>query len=120
MNVKDIYQALILSMEKDVARGEIFNVGSGRPITIKEVAEIITKKINPNLKIIYNQQYRTGDIRYFLADISKIKNKLGYKPTINFKEGINELIEWIKPQISKFQDKSHITINELREKGLLK
>ncbi|MFX0186826.1 MAG: NAD-dependent epimerase/dehydratase family protein [Candidatus Hodarchaeota archaeon] len=120
VNVNDICQALILAIEKEAANGEIFNVGSGMPITIKEVAEIITEKINPNLKPIYNQQYRIGDIRHCLADISKIKSKLGYYPTINFKEGIDELITWIKPQIDKFQDKSQLAMDKLREKGLLK
>ena len=120
VNIKDVCQALILAIEKDSAKGEIFNVASGIPITIKEVAEIITDKINPKLKPIYNQQYRIGDIRHCLADISKIRNKLGYKPTVNFQEGIGEVIDWIKPQVSKIKDFSQKAINELKEKGLLK
>jgi len=119
VNVHDVCQALILCMEKDAARGEIFNVGSGNPITIKEVAEVITNKINPDLKPIYNQQYRVGDIRHCLADISKIKSKLGYSPKIAFKEGINDLIEWVRPQIKDHKDKSQNAIEELKKKGLL-
>jgi len=120
VNVKDVCKALVLAMEKNAAKGEIFNVASGMPITIKDVAEIITNKINPKLKPIYNHQYRIGDIRQCLADISKIKDKLGYKPEITFKEGIDELIEWIKPQVNKIKDSSDRAIDELREKGLLK
>ena len=120
VNVADVCQALILAMDKEEAKDEIFNVGSGSPITIKEVAEIITEKINPKLKPIYNQQYRIGDIRHCLADISKIKKKLGYKPTIDFKDGIDELLEWIKPQVSMIDDRSSKAIEELREKNLLK
>ncbi|TFF89236.1 MAG: NAD-dependent epimerase/dehydratase family protein [Promethearchaeota archaeon] len=120
VNVKDICQALILSMEKQSAEGEIFNVGSGNPITIKEVAETITQKINPSLKPIYNQQYRTGDIRHCLADISKIKKKLGYNPTIYFEKGIDDLLNWIKPQVSSMKDSSQKAFDELKEKGLLK
>ena len=120
VNVKDVCQALTLSMNKIEAKGEIFNVASGDPITIKEVANIITKKINPKLKPIYNNEYRIGDIRNCLADISKIKKKLGYTPTVKFKDGIDEVLEWIKPQIGNIQDDSQIAINELKEKGLLK
>ena len=120
VNVNDVCQALILAMEKSAANGEIFNVGTGIPITIREVAEIITKKINPNLKPILNHQYRIGDIRHCIADISKIKNKLGYKPSISFKEGIGDLINWIKHQATSGKDTSEIAINKLIEKGLLK
>ncbi len=120
VNVSDVCQALFLSIDKNAANGEIFNVGTGIPITIKEVAEIITEKINPELKPICNQQYRISDIRHCVADISKIKNKLGYKPSKTFKEGIYELIDWVKTQKENIQEPSRKSIQELKEKGLLK
>ncbi len=120
VNVNDICQALILAMEKEAANGEIFNVGTGTPITIKEVAETITQKINPKIKTIYNQQYRVGDIRHCVADISKIKNKLGYSPKLSFKEGIDDLIDWIKSNKDDVQKPSQKAIQELKAKGLLK
>ncbi len=120
VNVDDVCQALLLSINKKAANGEIFNVGTGLPITIKEVADLITEKINPSLKPIYNQQYRVGDIRHCVADISKIKNKLGYKPSITFKKGIDEFIDWIKTQKNCIQKHSQKAMEELKEKGLLK
>ena len=120
VNVNDICQALVLAMGKDTANGEIFNVGTGNPITIKEVANIITQKINPQLKPIINQQYRIGDIRHCIADISKIKEKLGYKPLITFEKGIDDLIGWIKLQGQNVKDTSEFAIEKLKEKGLLK
>jgi len=120
VNVKDVCQALILAMEKKEAKGEIFNVASGEPITIKEVAEIITEKINPKLKPSYTNEYRIGDIRHCLADISKIKNKLGFKPEISFREGIDDVIEWMKSQTGIIKDDSQKAINELKERSLLK
>ena len=120
VNIKDVCQALILAMEKTVANGEIFNVGSGIPITIEEVAEIIVQKINPDLKLEYNQQYRIGDIRHCIADISKIKNRLGYSPSLTFKEGIGEFIDWIKKNKNGIQKPSQRAMQELKEKGLLK
>ncbi|MFX0039506.1 MAG: GDP-mannose 4,6-dehydratase [Promethearchaeota archaeon] len=120
VNVNDVCQALILAMQKSVANGEIFNVGTGTPITIKEVAEIILKTINPKLKPIYNHQFRVGDIRHCVADISKINKKLGYSPTITFKEGIDEFIKWIKIQKRNLSGASDKAISELQEKGLLK
>jgi dTDP-L-rhamnose 4-epimerase len=120
VHVNDVCQALVLAMENEAANGEIFNVGTGQPITIKEVAETISEKINPDLRPEFNQQYRIGDIRHCVADISKIKNKLGYKPNINFKEGIDDLINWIRNNEFQIKDKSQNALDELKEKGLLK
>ncbi len=120
INVNDVCQALTLAIEKNAANGEVFNVGTSIPITIREVAEIITRKISPDLKPIFNQQYRIGDIRHCIADISKIKNKLGYRPLITFKKGIDDLIEWIKPQAKYIKETSEIVLDKLKEKGLLK
>jgi dTDP-L-rhamnose 4-epimerase len=119
VNVKDVCQALLLTMNNQASKGEIFNVGTGIPITIKDVAETLTAKINPNLSPIYNQQYRIGDIRHCAADISKIKKLLGYSPKISFNEGLEEYIEWIKTQKNS-QDKTEKALSELKEKGLMK
>ena len=120
VNVSDICQASLLALKSQAANGEIFNVGTGIPITLQEVAEIITEKINPALKPIYNQQYRVGDIRHCVADISKIKKSLGYEPKVSFKQGIEEYIKWIESQGKIFQDKSDNAFKELKEKRLLK
>ncbi len=120
VNVDDVCQALLLSIDKKASNGEIFNVGTGLPITIKELADLIAEKINPSLKPIYNKQYRVGDIRHCVADISKIKNKLGYKPSITFKKGIDEFIDWIRTQKDCIQKHAQKAMEELKEKGLLK
>lgn len=120
VNVKDICQALMLAMEKEEARGEIFNVGTGTPVSIKEVAEILTEKINPHLSPVYNQEYRVGDIRHCVADISKIKKKLGYSPTVEFKDGIDELITWIQESGQLESESSKDALKELKDKGLIK
>ncbi len=121
VNVKDICQALILAMEKNSANGEVFNVGSGKSITIKRVAEILSEKIYPELSPVYNNQYRVGDIRHCVADISKIKNQLGYDPKIDFEDGIDDLINWIKNNELNYSDnEEQKAFTELKKKGLLK
>ncbi|MFX1395191.1 MAG: GDP-mannose 4,6-dehydratase, partial [Promethearchaeota archaeon] len=118
--VKDICQALILSMEKKIARNKIYNVGTGIPISINEVAEILIKNINPKIKSEITYKYRPGDIRHCVANISKISSELGYKPEYSIDEGMKELIEWVKLQEGKVEDKTAIAVNELKNKGLLK
>ena len=120
VNVNDVCQAIILSMEKEEAKGQIFNVGTGIPIKIKEVAELFIKKLNSDLDPLVTQKYRMGDIRHCIADITKIKKFLGFKPSIAFKDGIDDLINWIQREKGKIQDKSQLALNELKEKGLLR
>ncbi|MFW9821479.1 MAG: NAD-dependent epimerase/dehydratase family protein [Candidatus Thorarchaeota archaeon] len=120
VNVKDVCQASLLAMESQVANGEIYNVGTGISHTIKEIAEIFTKKINPDLNPIYSQQYRVGDIRHSAADISKIQTQLKYKPGISLDQGIEEFIKWAKYQENNINDKTELALTELKEKKLLK
>jgi len=120
VHVKDICQALILSMESDLANNQIFNVGTGIPVSIKKVAEILGKHINPKIKASITNKFRPGDIRHCYADISKISTKLGYKPKYAFESGMKELIEWVKLQQGKLVDRSKLANEELKAKGLLK
>ncbi len=119
INVKDICQSSFLAMEKPQARGEVFNVGTGIPITIKTIAEIFIEKINPSIKPKITNKYRIGDIKHCYADISKIKQKLGYRPKISFEDGIEELIQWVKTQEEKVEDKSREALEELKNKSLV-
>lgn len=116
VHVDDICQALLLSLEKDMTG--VFNVGTGNPITIKKVAEVLSKEINPNISPIVTNKFRSGDIRHCYADISKIKS-FGYKPKIKFEEGVNEFVDWVKKQ-KEVEDKSKKAIKELESKGILK
>jgi len=120
VHVKDIVQSLILSMNKDAANGEVFNVGTGKPITINQIANILSNLINPDIKPIITNQFRPGDIRHCYSDIKKIQTKLNYQPKYGFKEGMGELVEWVKKQIGNVEDKSKKAKKELIEKGLLK
>lgn len=94
VSVYDVVQANMLAMEKDEANYESFNVGSGQPITVKEIAKTIAKLYNKKIEPRITNQYRKGDIRHCFADITKIKEKLGYEPKVSFEEGMKELIKW--------------------------
>jgi len=120
VHVKDICQALTLSLEKTQSRDQVFNVGTGAPIKIVDIANILAENINPKIKPTITNKFRPGDIRHCYADISKIKSSLGYEPKFTFKEGIKELVEWVKSQQGKIVDKSDKANAELKEKGLMK
>jgi dTDP-L-rhamnose 4-epimerase len=117
VSVHDIVKANILAMENKAADYEIFNVGNGKQITILEIASTIAKLFGKDIKPLITNKFRKGDIRHCFSDISKIKNKLDFKPEISFGDGMKELINWSLKQ--KSEDKFDTATKELKEKGLI-
>lgn len=118
IHVKDIARANILAMEKKEADYQVFNVGSGAPKSIREIAEILAEKIQPGagIKPLISGSFREGDIRHCFADISKIEKLLGFKATIEFSRGIDDLTGWVAVQTC--EDRSDEAIKELKQRGL--
>ena len=90
----------MLAMEKEEANHQVFNVGSGQPQSILHVAEVLRDKLDKKKKIkpevVY--KFRKGDIRHCYADITRIQEKLGFKPLVKFEDGMTELTAWVKEQ----------------------
>ena len=63
-------------------------------------------------------KYRFGDIRHNYADITKIKNVLGFVPKYSFQDRISEFVNWVKTQ-KIVEDKYERSIKELRDNGLI-
>jgi len=88
IHVSDVAKACISSVESRV-KSEIFNVGTGENISVNEVIDIL-KEFFPDLKI-ENEEKPKGYASETLADISKAKKLLGWKPQINIHDGIRGL-----------------------------
>ena len=117
--IDDVVDATILGIEKEEANGEIFNVGSGVATTVMEVANSLKKFYNSEINISISGKYRLGDIRHNYADLNKAKNLLGFTPKYNFQKGISEFVSWVKTQ-EVMEDKYEKSIQELKDKGLIK
>ncbi|HEV2138459.1 MAG TPA: SDR family oxidoreductase [Nitrososphaerales archaeon] len=98
--VKDAVQANVLSLEKTVEAGEVFNVGSHRQITLNQLANLICSLADrSDLEPIY-QPTRTGDVAHSYADISKISEALGYKPAYTIESGLKQVVQWFRESAS--------------------
>lgn len=86
--VGDAVRATILTAETE-ARG-VYNVGSGKRVTINELAKLVLSLVGRQLAPVY-QEPRPGDIAHSLADVSKI-SALGYNPGYSLKDGLEETI----------------------------
>jgi dTDP-L-rhamnose 4-epimerase len=117
--VDDVVDATILGIEKDEANYEVFNVGLGKAIDVITVANTLVKTYDSNSKITISGNYRLGDIRDNYADLTKIKEKLGFEPKVSFEEGISKFTKWVEKQ-DVVEDKYEKSIEEMKEKGLYK
>lgn len=116
ISVHDVVRAFILSLEKDKANYQMFNIGSGKGTTIIEIAETLSRLLGKKGSIKVNKDFRKNDIRHCFADITKAKKLLGWEPEINLEEGLKELIEWSNTQTAK--DKFSQAQEELKQKDL--
>lgn len=92
VNVKDVVEFVLASTKSDSAVGEVFNVGSGKPTTISELAKEVIELAGGSSHISYEKP-RVGDIKDSYADISKGRKLLGYSPQVSLKEGLRVLLE---------------------------
>src|SRR5258708_7059313 len=72
---------------------EIYNVGYGENWSIAEIAQILAT-IHGGAEIIDKKVVRSNEIMETCADISKIKNNLGWQPTVRIEEGLAKTYEW--------------------------
>lgn len=98
VSVHDIVKANLLALERDEANGQAINIGSGRPISIAQVAEALANSLGARTEAEITGKYRAGDIRHCFADIGVARRVLGYEPQFQFADGIGELVEWLRWQ----------------------
>jgi dTDP-L-rhamnose 4-epimerase len=117
MERNDVVKATTLSIEGSAADNQVFNVGTGVATDVITVAETLIKNYNIEVGLNISGNYRLGDIRHNYADITKIKELLGFTPSVTFEEGINKFTDWVMKQVM-VEDKYEQSIKEMKEKGL--
>nr|MDP5196685.1 SDR family NAD(P)-dependent oxidoreductase [Neobacillus sp. 179.-C4.2 HS] len=117
--IDDIVDATILGIEKEEANFESFNVGTGVPTTVIEVANVLKEKYQSKTEIEISGNFRLGDIRHNFADLTKIQEKLGFTPKVSFEEGISKFVDWVNQQ-EVVEDRYQKSIEEMKKKGLYK
>ncbi|HEX8926475.1 MAG TPA: NAD-dependent epimerase/dehydratase family protein [Terriglobales bacterium] len=116
VSVQDIVRACMLAADSRAADNEVINIGSGKPISILRVAEILAKSLGKKIAPVVTQKYRAGDIRHCFADLTKAHTTLGYEAKVSHEEGFLELAEWLAGQ--EAEDKAETMLKELTAYGL--
>jgi dTDP-L-rhamnose 4-epimerase len=95
VHVQDVAEAFTVVLDSDQCLWDSFNVGSGTPITVTGMAQVLARLLRKNIAPEIMNKYRVGDIRHCFADISKIERVFGFRPRRSFEAGMSELIDWV-------------------------
>jgi dTDP-L-rhamnose 4-epimerase len=98
VHVSDIVQANLLALEKSSADYQPLNIGTGRPTSVSQIARLLTEGLGKDLQPEIVGKFREGDIRHCIADISRARTLLDYKPKVQLEEGILDLLDWVRDQ----------------------
>ncbi|MEM1540898.1 MAG: GDP-mannose 4,6-dehydratase, partial [Candidatus Bathyarchaeia archaeon] len=106
--VGDVVKAHLLAIKNAEAVGQVFNIGSGKGVSVRELAELLINISGKKLEILYDNPEEgsaskfqperirlIGELKNFVLDYSKAEKILGWRPTIKFEDGLAEEIKWI-------------------------
>ena len=94
--IEDIIDGILLAATKKDALGEVINLASGNPTSIRSIIEEIVNLIGSGRPQWGKLNYRIGENMELYADITKAKKILKWKPKITMKEGLKEAIDFYK------------------------
>ena len=90
VHVRDVAAATVLACERHVSGVRAFNVGSGTPRTVGEMASALSAALRGPAPAVTGH-YRLGDVRHITADSSRLRAELGWAPKVAFADGMAEL-----------------------------
>jgi dTDP-L-rhamnose 4-epimerase len=115
--VEDIARANLLVATTDKLDGLPVNAGSGRATSVRDLAGIIAEQLGVTIKPLARGEFRPGEIRSLISDISRIGG-IGYTPQTTVEQGIARYVEWIRTQ-GTVEDYFGAAEAGLRAKGIV-
>ena len=104
--VKDTVNGFISIAESDKTIGEEINIATQHEISIGQLAEELIKQINPNAKIVCEEERlrpKKSEVNRLLGSNEKIKRLTNWKPIYTFEEGLAETIEFFKNNLDRYK-----------------
>jgi len=104
--VADTVQGFIRFAESTKTVGKTGNTGSGRGVTIGELAEIILRRVNPNSRIVCDESRirpEKSEVMQLLCDNRSAKDLAGWEPRVSLEEGLALTIDWMKEHIAAYK-----------------
>lgn len=102
-HVKEVVNAIIRLVETPAAQGSVYNIGSDAAVSIRQLAQEIIQRVDPQIEIQY-LAYRDAygddfeDVRRRVPDVSRLDATIGYKPSMTLGEILDDIIRWKREQ----------------------
>lgn len=121
VHVDDVARANVLAIESSVGGQHIVNVGTGRAISVADVARTLAEAYGYTGKISVSGRYRAGDIRHNFSDNHQLGALLDFAPSIGFQEGIRSFCAWVPSALPADSGSDYRkSLEELEERGLMR
>jgi dTDP-L-rhamnose 4-epimerase len=98
IHVSDVVAANLKVLDSPSADNQVLNLGTGRATSIAEIAKMLAAGLRQPIEPEVSGNYREGDIRHCVADISKIREALSFEPKVRLENGLRELVGWLATQ----------------------
>ena len=115
--VEDIARANLIAVESDKLDGLPVNVGSGRGVPIRSIAEQVSDALGIKIAPEAKGEFRPGEMRHLTSDTQRIQ-AAGYQPRVDLAEGIRRYLDWIRKQ-TDVRDYFSEAETVLRDKGIV-
>jgi len=101
VHVRDVVEANMLAMSTSAAVGVAYNIGSGKPVTVTELARVLGQIAGGRSPPPLHLPPRSGDVKHSLADITRAKEALGYRPGTDLKADVEALFKSLERQVAE-------------------
>ncbi|RJS45407.1 NAD-dependent epimerase/dehydratase family protein [Nocardioides cavernaquae] len=117
--VDDVVRATMQASLDSRANNQIFNVGSGVGTTVNTVVDELIRAYDQKVPVEVTGNFRLGDVRHNIADLTRIRETLGFEPEVSFRDGVEKFAAWVASQ-DVVDGGYEASLEEMRQKKLLK
>lgn len=93
--VENVVEANLVAVNSQNGNGQVFNAACGGETSLNELVKMLNEITGKNIQTEYKEA-RVGDVVHSRADVTKVKEVLGYEAKIQFKEGLEKTFNWYK------------------------
>ncbi len=92
VSVEDVVRANLLAMHAEVKGSLVVNIGTGRPTSVLQIWELISRETGAKLQPLMDGTFRPGDVRHLWLDPRRARQALGFKPSVRVEDGLKATI----------------------------
>ena len=119
VSVRDVAAVIATTIADDRAHPLTLNVGTGRPVTLRETVTMMSKTLGRQVEVMCSGRYRFGDVRHACADMSEYELTFGPWHPLSLADGLADYLEWFQTQPAAPPHLRTGSLDEMERHGLL-